>query len=63
MLAAVSLLVDESNDGGVGGDHDDEGQQEGEREDEQEVQVFLSGGSQQDVDNSFKCLVIAGYSI
>ena len=51
MLATVSLLVDECDDGSVGGDHDDQGQEEGEHEDEQEVQVFLSGGDEEDVDN------------
>ena len=47
----MSLLVDECDDGSVGGDHDDQGQEEGEREDEQEVKVFLSGGDEEDVDN------------
>ena len=38
------LLVNECDDGSVGGDHNDQGQEEGEEEDKQEVQVLLTVG-------------------
>ena len=62
VLATVSLLVDECDDGGVGGDHDDQGQEEGEHEDEQEVQVFLGEVMRKMLTTELKVILLKGHT-